>query len=57
MYQATHLHDVRIPLLLPGITLNTSPTDYRPIKQFIMHRFDGSRWNVIGDVMEVSSAQ
>jgi branched-chain amino acid transport system substrate-binding protein len=57
MYQATHLHEVRIPLLLPGITLNTSPTDYRPIKQFIMHRFDGSRWDVIGDVMEASSAQ
>jgi ABC-type branched-subunit amino acid transport system substrate-binding protein len=57
MYQATHLREVRIPLLLPGITLNTSPTDYRPIKQFIMHRFDGKHWEVIGDVMEASSAQ
>jgi branched-chain amino acid transport system substrate-binding protein len=57
MYQATHLHEVHIPFLLPGITLNTSPTDYRPIKQFIMHRFDGRQWTVIGDVMEASSGQ
>jgi branched-chain amino acid transport system substrate-binding protein len=56
LYQATHLHEVRIPFLLPGITLNTSPSDYRPIKQFIMHRFDGTKWTPFGDVMEASSA-
>ena len=57
MYQATHLKDVRIPMLLPGITLNSSPSDYRSIKQFVMHRFDGERWVMIGDVMEASAAK
>ena len=33
MRRATSLHDFTIPLLLPGITLNTSPGDYQPIKQ------------------------
>jgi hypothetical protein len=31
-------------MLLPGITLNTSPTDYIPIKQIYSKRFDGKRW-------------
>jgi branched-chain amino acid transport system substrate-binding protein len=57
MRQATHLQGVRIPMLLPGITLNTSPTDYRPIKQFILHRFDGTQWVRFGDVMTASAAQ
>jgi hypothetical protein len=41
--------------LLPAITLNASPTDYRPIEQFIMHRFDGNQWEMFGDVMQVSA--
>lgn len=57
MYQATHLNEVRIPMLLPGITLNSSPSDYRLIKQFVMHRFDGNQWVMFGDVMEVSAAR
>jgi branched-chain amino acid transport system substrate-binding protein len=57
MYQATHLQGVRIPMLLPGITLNTSPTDYRPIKQFILHRFDGTQWVRFGEVMTASAAK
>jgi len=55
MYQATHLKEVRIRFLLRGITLNASPTDYRPIEQFIMHRFDGNQWEMLGDVMQVSA--
>jgi branched-chain amino acid transport system substrate-binding protein len=57
MYQATHLKDVRIPMLLPGITLNSSPSDYRLIKQFVMHRFDGKQWVMFGEVMEASAAK
>ena len=44
MRQAANLRDVRIPLLLPGITINTSPTDYRPIEEMQFMRFDGERW-------------
>jgi ABC-type branched-subunit amino acid transport system substrate-binding protein len=57
MRQATHLQGVRIPMLLPGITLNSSPTDYRLIKQFIMHRFDGKQWEMFGEVLQASAAK
>lgn len=52
MFQATHLDAVRVPMLLPGITLSTSPTDHRAVKQFVLHKFDGQRWVPIGGVME-----
>ena len=48
MYQASHLKDFHMLGLLPGIAINTSPTDYRPIKQFILHRFDGRTWVPFG---------
>jgi hypothetical protein len=39
-----------IPLLLPGITLNTSPVDYQPIKELRETRFNGKFWeSVEGD--------
>jgi branched-chain amino acid transport system substrate-binding protein len=44
MRVATHLDHVALPMLLPGITATTSPTDYFPIKQFQMLRFDGEMW-------------
>ncbi|WP_036019172.1 ABC transporter substrate-binding protein [Bradyrhizobium sp. WSM1743] len=44
MRRATSLHGFTIPLLLPGITLNTSPTDYQPIKQLRETRFNGKYW-------------
>ena len=44
MRRATSLHDFAIPLLLPGITLNTSPVDYQPIKELRETRFNGKLW-------------
>jgi hypothetical protein len=35
---------VHVPMLLPGITFDTSPTDYSPVKQMQLRRFDGARW-------------
>jgi branched-chain amino acid transport system substrate-binding protein len=51
MKQASHL-DMELPLLLPGIRLNTSPTDLRPIKQMRLVRFDGQRYVLFSDVIE-----
>ena len=51
MRQAANLKDVRIPLLLPGITINTSPTDYRPIEEMQFMRFDGERWLIFDERM------
>jgi hypothetical protein len=42
--QATNLRAVQLPMLLPGITVNTSPTNYFPISQLQLTRFDGKRW-------------
>ena len=43
MSQATNLKNLELPMLLPGITINTSRTDYLPIKQMRLARFDGAR--------------
>jgi branched-chain amino acid transport system substrate-binding protein len=51
MKQAANLHDPRIGMLLPGITVNTGPDDYAPIKQMQMVRFAGERWEAFGPVM------
>ncbi len=49
MRQAANLKDVELPMLLPGIRLNTSPTDYTPIKQMHLRRFDGKTWVRLAD--------
>jgi branched-chain amino acid transport system substrate-binding protein len=51
MRQAASLNQVELPLLLPGIKVSTSATDYFPIKQLQMMRFDGKRWVLFGDVI------
>jgi branched-chain amino acid transport system substrate-binding protein len=52
MRQATNLKNFAIGVLLPGITVNTSPTDYSPIKQLQMARFDGTRWQLFGPIID-----
>jgi ABC-type branched-subunit amino acid transport system substrate-binding protein len=49
--QAVNLKNVELPLLLPGIRINTSPTDYRPIEGMILRRFDGTRYVPIGELI------
>jgi branched-chain amino acid transport system substrate-binding protein len=51
MRQAANLHDFTTPLLLPGVKINTSPTDFAPIKQVQMGRFDGVRWQLFGPIL------
>jgi branched-chain amino acid transport system substrate-binding protein len=52
MKQATALRDVENPVLLPGIRINTSPTNYRPIRQLQLMRWTGKTWDLFGDVIE-----
>jgi branched-chain amino acid transport system substrate-binding protein len=47
MRQAAHLHDLALPMLLPGITVNTSPTDYESIKRMYVRRFTGKTWAIL----------
>jgi len=56
MKQATSLKDVELDLALPGIKINTSPTDYRVNKQLQMERFDGERWELFGPILEDTGA-
>ena len=49
MRQTTNLHSVALPWLLPGVTLNTSPTDYQPIKQMTETRFNGKSWDLLSE--------
>lgn len=51
MRQAANLKDLELPMLLPGIKINTSPTDYYPIEQVRLLRFTGKRWEMFGDVV------
>ncbi len=54
MRQASTMKDLRVPLLLPGIRLNTSPTDFAPIKQMRLARFDGKAWRLFGPLIGTS---
>jgi len=51
MRQAANLHHIALPMVLPGITINTSPTDFHPIKQERMARFNGEHWELFGPVV------
>jgi branched-chain amino acid transport system substrate-binding protein len=51
MTQATSLHDLENPVLLPGIKINTSPTNYRPIRQLQLMRWTGKTWELFGDII------
>jgi branched-chain amino acid transport system substrate-binding protein len=51
MRQATNIKDLELPLLLPGIKVNTSPDNYFPIRQMRLLRFDGVSWEYFGDVV------
>ena len=52
MKVATSLKGYAPSSLLPGITMNTSPTDHFPIEQMQLMRFKGDRWEMFGDVLE-----
>ena len=55
MKQATSLHDQENPVLLPGIKINTSPTNYHPVRQLQLMRWTGKTWDLFGDIIEGAS--
>jgi branched-chain amino acid transport system substrate-binding protein len=46
---ATNLKDLRLPMLLPGVAMNTSPTDYAPFHTVRLVKFNGTEFEPIGD--------
>ncbi len=55
MKQAASLKDFRTEVLLPGIKINTSPTDFAPISSLQLQRFKGERWELFGDVINAEA--
>jgi branched-chain amino acid transport system substrate-binding protein len=51
MKQAANLKNFRSEVMLPGVMVNTSATDFAPISQLQLMRFQGERWNLFGDVI------
>ena len=51
MKQAANLKNEQLGMLLPGIKINTGPTDFFPIKQMQMEKFDGQTWELFGPVI------
>jgi branched-chain amino acid transport system substrate-binding protein len=51
MRQAANFHHLELPMLLPGITIDTSPTNFAPIRQAQMMRFDGKRYVPFGPIL------
>jgi branched-chain amino acid transport system substrate-binding protein len=51
MKQAANLKDLELTMLLPGIKINTGPTDYYPIKQMQMSRFNGEYGELFGPII------
>ena len=49
--QAANLHDFTVKGLLPGVKINTSPSDFAPISQLQLMRFKGDTWERFGDVI------
>jgi branched-chain amino acid transport system substrate-binding protein len=51
MKHAANLKDLELPMLLPGIKINTSAKDFYPIEQMQMQKFNGERWELFGPVI------
>ncbi len=51
MKQAASLKDFRTDVLLPGIKINTGPTDFAPISQLQLEKFKGEKWELFGDII------
>ena len=55
MKQAANHQKLRVPLLLPGILVNTSPTDFYPIQAVRLQRFTGESWELFGEILAAES--
>jgi branched-chain amino acid transport system substrate-binding protein len=56
MKQASSFSKFRVPMLLPGITVNTSPTDFYPVQAVQLSRFKKDSWDLFGEIMHAESS-
>ncbi|HMJ29488.1 MAG TPA: ABC transporter substrate-binding protein, partial [Xanthobacteraceae bacterium] len=50
LQQVHSIRDLELPMLLPGIKVNTSPTDHVPVEQMQFMRFNGKTWERFGEL-------
>ncbi len=53
MRQAASLKNLEVPLMLPGVKVNTGPDDFYPLQSLQMARFEGDHWVLFGDMMSL----
>ncbi len=51
MRQAANLKDLELPMLLPGMKINTSPDNFSPIRQMKLASFNGESWEQFGELL------
>jgi branched-chain amino acid transport system substrate-binding protein len=56
MKQAANVRDLKLPMLLPGIVVSTGTTDFAPIKQMQLMKFDGTTFQLFGEVISASGS-
>ena len=56
MKQAASFQKFRVPMLLPGILVSTSATDFYPVQAVQLARFKGQTWDLFGDIMHAESS-
>ena len=52
MKEAANIKDFALPVSLPGMALNTSPTNYNPIRQMQLATFNGESWELFGEILD-----
>ena len=50
MKQAASINDLQLPLLLPGINVQTGPDDFYPIERLQLAKFNGKEWVLYGKI-------
>jgi branched-chain amino acid transport system substrate-binding protein len=51
MHQAANIKGLELPMLLPGVKIKTSPSNYHPIRKMQLASFNGSSWELFGDLL------
>jgi branched-chain amino acid transport system substrate-binding protein len=57
MKQAVNVKDLQLPLFVPGVKINTTPTNRIAWKQSQLARFDGANWVLFGDVITIGESK
>jgi branched-chain amino acid transport system substrate-binding protein len=52
MAQAANIENLQLPMLLPGVVIDTGPDDFFPIESMMLARFDGAKWVLFGEVID-----